>query len=216
MSIYRIVIYLISSITILLAILVTAILIKANQGGLKLGYFEKIFANELSQQFDITTNSIEMFLNYSDQRGIFVSVSNISLTSKVFDKIEIDEAIVDFNIRDIVFLNLDKQISLDADSMQLLNKKNKFTFNNIKVDRKDDSPFFILIDSAFYSVDDEKKAVYINNTTVNTQSLLLSDFLSCSTDVLLKIVSVWFYDNRACNLTCHVIFFLSYLFKRFS
>jgi len=123
MSINRIIIYLISSITILLAILVTAILIKANQGGLKLGYFEKIFANELSQQFDITTNSIEMFLNYSDQRGIFVSVSNISLTSKVFDKIEIDEAIVDFNIRDIVFLNLDKQISLDVDSLQLLNKK---------------------------------------------------------------------------------------------
>ena len=178
MSINRIIIYLISSIIILLAILVTAILIKANQGGLKLGYFEKIFANELSQQFDITTNSIEMFLNYSDQRGIFVSVSNISLTSKVFDKIEIDEAIVDFNIRDIVFLNLDKQISLDADSMQLLNKKNKLTFNNIKVDRKDDSPFFILIDSAFYSVDDEKKAVYINNTTVNTQSLFISDFLS--------------------------------------
>ena len=156
----------------------TAILIKANQGGLKLGYFEKRFANELSQQFDITTNSIEMFLQYSDQRGIFVSVSNISLTSEAFEKIEINDAIVDFNIRDIVFLNLDKQISLDAASIQLLNKKNKLTFNNIIVDRKDDTPFSIVIGSAFYNVDDVKKVVYANKTIVNTQSLLLSDFLS--------------------------------------
>ncbi|MAK02365.1 MAG: hypothetical protein CMP35_02830 [Rickettsiales bacterium] len=178
MSIKRIIIYLISSITILLALLVTAILIKANQGGLKLEYFERKFANELSQQFDITTNSIEMLLQYSDQRGIFVSVSNISVTSEAFEKIEINDAIVDFNILDIVFLNLDKQISLDAASIQLLNKKNKFTFNNIKVDRKDDSPFSIVIGSAFYNVDDVKKVIYANKTIVNTQSLLLSDFLS--------------------------------------
>ena len=178
MSINRIIIYLISSITILFALLVTAILIKANQGGLKLGYFEKRFANELSQQFDITTNSIEMLLQYSDQRGIFVSVSNISVTSEAFEKIEINDAIVDFNILDIVFLNLDKQISLDAASIQLLNKKNKFTFNNIKVDRKDDSPFSIVIGSAFYNVDDVKKVIYANKIIVNTQSLLLSDFLS--------------------------------------
>ena len=178
MSIKRIIIFLISSITILLALLVTAILIKANQGGLKLEYFERKFANELSQQFDITTNSIEMLLQYSDQRGIFVSVSNISVTSEAFEKIEINDAIVDFNILDIVFLNLDKQISLDAASIQLLNKKNKFTFNNIKVDRKDDSPFSIVIGSAFYNVDDVKKVVYANKTIVNTQSLLLSDFLS--------------------------------------
>ena len=155
MSINRIIIYLISSITILLAILVTAILIKANQGGLKLGYFEKIFANELSQQFDITTNSIEMFLQYSDQRGIFVSVSNISLTSEAFEKIEINDAIVDFNIRDIVFLNLDKQISLDVASIQLLNKKNKLKEFTDKAFEKDvfGAPTFIVNNKIFWGQD---------------------------------------------------------------
>ena len=49
MSIKRIIIYLVLSIIILLALLVTAILIKANQGGLKLGYFD--LEKEKSQHF---------------------------------------------------------------------------------------------------------------------------------------------------------------------
>ena len=134
---------------------------KLENSGISINYFENRIETELEKEFlQVKVSLSNSSINYSSERGIYITSENVSLISpNLIDKAILKNSIIDFKLWDIIFGNFDLAVEtnlvLPNNEEYFLSVESKNNFQQINLNKIKGNNFYTIEKSNFF-IEDHK------------------------------------------------------------